>query len=81
MEVEVKLHSFLTFEPDIREWYAQRFGRFTCGKSSQYQLDRRLGGFQSRSEPDGEQNKSYSPHFKIVMASGSIKLSRLKHSL
>jgi hypothetical protein len=44
------------------EWSASRRGRFTPQEqSSWYPLDRRLGGFQSRSGRDGEEKNSQSP--------------------
>jgi hypothetical protein len=55
--VDVEIHIFLTSAPDGGEWSASRSNRFTAGESPPppYQLDRRLGGPQSRSGRLGEQ--------------------------
>jgi hypothetical protein len=55
----VYFHTFLTSLLDGGEWSASRPGRFTLqGKSPWYQLDRRLGGPQSRSGRGGEKKHS-----------------------
>jgi len=54
--MEVYLHAFLTSAVDGGEWSASQTNHFINGvKSSQYPLDRRLGGPQSQSECDGEE--------------------------
>jgi hypothetical protein len=57
--VEVHFHAFLTSALDGGEWSASRpRSLYLQGKSPWYQLDRRLGGPQSRSGRGGEEKNS-----------------------
>jgi hypothetical protein len=58
---EIQLHAFLTSALDEWEWSASSPGRFTPRESPLYQLDRRLGGLQSRSGRGGEEKYSQPP--------------------
>jgi hypothetical protein len=51
-EVKVELHAILISAVDVGEWSAPRSGRFTLGE-----IDKRLGGPQSRSWR-GDEKKS-----------------------
>jgi hypothetical protein len=65
--MEVWLHAFLISALDGDEWPTSRPGRFTPGeRTTQYPLNRRLGGLQSRSRSGGvEKNSQPLPEMEL----------------